>query len=385
MKKIAFILIAFLLPAIAFAQFQVVVSDEGPTDYTLSIPGYNPKIPAATMHLRFEYEPETESILLRLGSASAAPDYDKIWLPQHDFTYNEMGSYMKNRGVKLKKAKTFADQENFLNLGSKTVAASIETEGMTFNGNYDLKSTKKVKKQLDYQMVPLDGKMELHLRFKVEPRANNLKLKLRNPIPMHRSGSKGIVDFVADDVVINIKLERCGSSKELIQTAHEYEAIFEVAKAKMDELKYSPNTKKGYRDFFMNMVNAIDMDRLENASCDEVRDSYDHIMELLEDIEGSKTPVNNNNNNNNNNSVDKPQCDVKSLDAEVKSTTTKMNNLINEWSLAGDAGTKKEKKAAFDAIVKAFDAKLNSLPAGCKDKLNAKQLKKYEQAKKLIK
>lgn len=385
MKKIAFILIAFLLPAIAFAQFQVVVSDEGPTDYTLSIPGYNPKIPAATMHLRFEYEPETESILLRLGSTSAAPDYDKIWLPQHDFTYNEMGSYMKNRGVKLKKAKTFADQENFLNLGSKTVAASIETEGMTFNGNYDLKSTKKVKKQLDYQMVPLDGKMELHLRFKVEPRANNLKLKLRNPIPMHRSGSKGIVDFVADDVVINIKLERCGSSKELIQTAHEYEAIFEVAKAKMDELKYSPNTKKGYRDFFMNMVNAIDMDRLENASCDEVRDSYDHIMELLEDIEGSKTPVNNNNNNNNNNSVDKPQCDVKSLDAEVKSTTTKMNNLINEWSLAGDAGTKKEKKAAFDAIVKAFDAKLNSLPAGCKDKLNAKQLKKYEQAKKLIK
>ena len=73
------------------------------------------------------------------------------------------------------------------------------------------------------------------------------------------------------------------------------------------------------------------------------------------------------------------------LDAEVKATTTKMNNLINEWSLAGDAATKKEKKAAFDAVVKAFDAKLNSLPAGCKDKLNAKQLKKYEQAKKLIK
>jgi hypothetical protein len=76
---------------------------------------------------------------------------------------------------------------------------------------------------------------------------------------------------------------------------------------------------------------------------------------------------------------------VNALDAEVKSTTSKINNIINEWSLAGDAATKKEKKAAFDSVVKAFDAKLNSLPAGCKDKLNAKQLKKYEQAKKLIK
>jgi len=386
MKKIIFILFAFLLPATLFAQFQVLVSDEGPTDYTLSIPGYNPRIPAATMHMRFEYEPESESILLRLGSASAAPDYDKIWLPQHDFTYNEMGSYMKNRGVKLKKASTFTDQENFLNLGNKPVAASIECEGMTFNGNYDLKSSKKVKKQLDYQMVPLDGKMELQLRFKVEPRANDLKLTFRNPIPMHRKGSKGIVDFVADDVTISIKLERCGSSKELIQTAHEYESIFKVAEAKIaDELKYSPNTKKGYRDFFMNMVDAIDMDRLENASCEEVRDSYDRIMESLERIKGDSKPTNEGGGGKKDNNSGPVSCDVKALDNEVKATTTKLNNLVNDWSLASDAATKKEKKAAFEAAVKAFDAKLNSLPAGCKDKLNAKQLKNYEFVKKLIK
>lgn len=386
MKKIIFILFAFLLPATLFAQFQVLVSDEGPTDYTLSIPGYNPRIPAATMHMRFEYEPESESILLRLGSASAAPDYDKIWLPQHDFTYNEMGSYMKNRGVKLKKASTFTDQENFLNLGNKPVAASIECEGMTFNGNYDLKSSKKVKKQLDYQMVPLDGKMELQLRFKVEPRANDLKLTFRNPIPMHRKGSKGIVDFVADDVTISIKLERCGSSKELIQTAHEYESIFKVAEAKIaDELKYSPNTKKAYRDFFMNMVDAIDMDRLENASCEEVRDSYDRIMESLERIKGDSKPTNEGGGGKKDNNSGAVSCDVKALDNEVKATTTKLNNLVNDWSLASDAATKKEKKAAFEAAVKAFDAKLNSLPAGCKDKLNAKQLKNYEFVKKLIK
>lgn len=382
MKKIAFILFAFLLPATLFAQYEVLVTDEGPTDYTLSIPGYNPRIPAATMHMRFEYEPETESILIRMGSASAAPDYNAIWLPQHDFAFSEMRYYMKNRGVKMKKAKTFTDQENFLNLSNKPVAASIECEGMTFNGNYDLKSSKKVKKQLDYQMVPLDGKRELHLRFKVQPRANQLKLTLRNPIPMHRRGSKGILDFMADDVTINIKLERCGSSKELIQTAHEYEAIFGVAKAKMDELKYSPNTKKGYKEFFMKQVDAIDMDRFENASCDEVRDSYDRMMEILDEINGVKPDPNPNPNPNPN---PEPKCDVSALDAEVKATTTKMNNLINEWNLADNAATKKEKKAAFDAIVQAFDAKLKGLPAGCKDKLNAKQLKKYEQAKKLIK
>ena len=388
MKKIAFILFAFLLPLQMTAQYQVEVSDEGPTDYTLSIPGYNPRIPAATMHMRFEYEPETESLLIRLGSASAAPDYDKIWLPQHDFTYNEMGSYMKNRGLKLKKASTFSDQENFLNLGSKTVAASIESQGMTFDGNYDLKSTKKVKKQLDYQMVPLDGKMELHLRFKLQPRTSNLKLTLRNPIPMHRSGSKGIVDFVADDVTINIKLNRCGSVQDLVETAREYEAIFKVAEEKIaDELKYSPNTKKAYRDFFLKMVDAIDMDRLESAACDEVQDSYENMMASLERIKGDAKSDGGGKSSGGGNSGNSGavSCDVAALDAEVKSTTTKMNNLINEWSLAGDAATKKEKKAAFDAVVKAFDAKLNSLPAGCKDKLNAKQLKKYEQAKKLIK
>lgn len=385
MKKIAFILLAILLPATYFAQYQVMVSDEGPTDYTLSIPGYNQRIPAATMHMRFEYEPETESILVSMGSASAAPDYDKIWLPQHSFAFSEMGDYMKKRGVRINRANTFLDQENFLNLSSKTVAASIESKGMTFDGVYDLKSRKKVRKQLDHQMVPLDGKMELQLRFKVEPRANQMELTLRNPIPMHRKGSKGIVDFVADDVTIKIKLERCGSSKELIQTANEYVAIFEVAKAKMDELKYSPNTKKGYKDFFMKQVEAINMDRFENATCEEVRDSYDRMMELLDEIDGKVPPKPDPNPKPDPVPDPQPVCDVNALDAEVKATTSKMNNLINDWNLANDAATKKEKKAAFDATIKAFDAKLNSLPKGCKDKLNSKQLKKYEQAKKLIK
>ena len=387
MKKIAFILFAFLLPATLFAQYQVTVSDEGPTDYTLSIPGYNAKIPAATMHIRFEYEPETESILVRMGSASAAPDYDKIWLPQHEFAYDEMASYMKNRGVRLNRANTFLDQENFLNLSSKSVAASIECEGMTFNGVYDLKSPKKVRKQLDHQMVPLDGKMELQLRFKVLPRVNQMELTLRNPIPMHRKGSKGIVDFVADDVTIKIKLERCSSVQDLLQTAREYESMFRVAENKIvEELKYSPNTKKAYKDFFMNMISAVDMDRFENASCDEVRDIYDRMMESLDKINGnSKYDDSDKHGGGDDKKKETFYCDVAALDAEVKNTTTAINDLINDWSLASDPATKAEKKNAFNAAVKAFDAKLNSLPADCKAKLNAKQMKKYEQAKKLMK
>lgn len=388
MKKIAFLLLAFLLPASYFAQYQVMVSDEGPTDYILSIPGYNQRIPAATMHLRFEYEPDTETLLVRMGSASSSPDYDKIWLPQHDFAFSDMGDYMKNRGVRINRANTFLDQESFLNLSSKTVAASIECEGMTFNGVYDLKSSKRVRKQLDHQMVPLDGKMELDLRFKVEPRATDLELTLRNPIPMHRKGSKGIVDFVADDVTIDIKLERCGSAKELLQTAREYEAMFRVAENKIaEELKYSPNTKKGYKDFFMNMIATFDMDRLENATCDEVRESYSRMMQSLDKING----FSNDDDSGKGGKGGKGEggttfnCDVAALDAEVKSTTKTINDLLNDWSLAGDAATKAEKKNAFNATVKAFDAKLNSLPADCKAKLNAKQLKKYEQAKKLMK
>ena len=68
--------------------------------------------------------------------------------------------------------------------------------------------------------------------------------------------------------------------------------------------------------------------------------------------------------------------------ADVKWTTTKLNNLVNDWSLASTPAEKAEKKASFDAIVKSFDAKLNE--ADCR-KLDPKLLKNYEFVKKLIK
>ena len=68
--------------------------------------------------------------------------------------------------------------------------------------------------------------------------------------------------------------------------------------------------------------------------------------------------------------------------ADVKSTTTKLNDLVNDWSMASTPAEKAEKKASFDAIVKSFDAKLNE--ADCR-KLDPKLLKNYEFVKKLIK
>ena len=79
----------------------------------------------------------------------------------------------------------------------------------------------------------------------------------------------------------------------------------------------------------------------------------------------------------------KTSCGVS--DSDVKSTTTKLNNLVNEWSLASSPAAKAEKKASFDATVKSFDAKLNGLSADCKKKIDSKLLKNYEFVKKLIK
>ena len=252
MKKITlFLFLVLFAPAMLFAQLDVTVVDGESTDLKVTIPGYNDRVPAAVMNLKFEFDQESDILLVRLGSAYEKPQYDKIWLPQHDILFKELGSYMKERGVKMVKSNNFSNQENFLDLGSKTVSAAIQCTGMSFTGVYDLKSPKKVKKQLDHQMVPLDGQMELDLKFKVFKGVSRTVLKLRNPIPMDRSGRKGILAFMADDVVINIKLERCKDAEQLIQTIQEYEALFQVALDKLNELKRNPSNQKAYREFIL--------------------------------------------------------------------------------------------------------------------------------------
>ena len=47
--------------------------------------------------------------------------------------------------------------------------------------------------------------------------------------------------------------------------------------------------------------------------------------------------------------------------------------------------TNEFEKASFDAAVKSFDAKLNSLSKDCKNKIDSKALKNYEFVKKLVK
>lgn len=385
MKKLSLILIAFMLfPAMLSAQYKVKAVHQEPVDLKVTIPGYNERVPAAVMNVRFEFDQETETLLLRMSKGNTECEFDKIWLPQHDVKVSEMASYMKQRGIKMKKLQTFTDQENFLNLTSRTLSASILAQGMTFTGVYDLKSPKKVKKELDHQMVPLDGKMELDLSFKINNKARKVALTLRNPIPLNRSGRKGYLGYVANDVVLNVELGRCKDAEQNIQTIQEYEAMFQVAENKLIELKKSPTTQKAYKDFILSMYNEIDLDRFEQMGCDQIQDSYENLTDCIERIQNmgkSNTPAGGGSSTTEPNT----KCDVTALNNEIKSTTTKLNNLVNDWSLAPDAASKAEKKAAFDAAVSRFDDKLNSLPAGCKGKLDAKLLKNYEFVKKLVK
>ncbi|MBR4148012.1 MAG: hypothetical protein IKU00_09050 [Bacteroidales bacterium] len=385
MKRITIFLLSVLFaPAMLFAQLNVSVSTEGSTDLKVTVPGYNERIPAAVMNLKFEFDQETETLLVRMGSTNESTKYDKIWLPQNDIPFGELSSYMNNRGVKMVKSNTFVDQENFLNLSSKTINAAIQCTGMSFTGVYDLKSPKKVKKQLDHQMVPLDGKMELDLKFKVFKGVSRTMLKLRNPIPMDRSGRKGILAFMADDIVINIKLERCKDAEQLIQTIQEYEALFQVAEDKLNELKRNPSTQKAYKEFVLRELSVIDMGRFRDADCEDVQSSYQSLMNCIDRINDMGSSSGSGYGYGSGTSQDYG-CDVNALNKEIKSTTSSLNNLVNDWSLAGSAAAKAEKKAAFDAAVKRFDDKLNSLPAGCKNKLDQKLIKNYEFVKKLVK
>lgn len=385
MKKLAFFLISFLfVPAMLFAQYEVTVSTEETTELKVEIPGYNDKVPAASMTLRFEFDQTSEILTVHCGPDKIPANYSTVWLPQHEVAYDEIGDYMNNRGVKMIKSFNYSDQESFLDFSSKKIRPAIEGIGMTFDKVYDVQPKNKVKKELDFQMIPLEGDLELNLHFKMNPGSNVAVLKLHNPIPMDRSGRKGTLGFVGDDVVINISLERCKDAEQMIQTIHEYEALFEVAENKLIELKRNPSTQKTYKDFILNEWNVINTDRFAEAACDQVQDSYNNLLDCIERIKGMATSTSSSTPSSNSGS-ESSSCDVKKLDAEVKAVTTKLNNMVNDWSLASDASSKAEKKSAFLAEVMKFDNKLKALPASCKDKIDKKLMKNYEFVKKLIK
>ena len=383
MKKLALILFT-LMPTMLFAQYQVQVASGEPQTLKVSVPAYNDRIPAAIMTMKFDFNPDTETLLVTMGSGGMpSPNYDKVWLPQHDISYSEMPTYMKNRGVKLKKAQTYVDQENFLNLGSQPVSASIAPEGMTFSGTYDLvvPKKKKVKKELDKQMVPLDGKMELNLSFKIADNRSDLKLTLRNPMPMHRSGSKAIVDFVANDITIDIQLDRCKEIRLLLATIEEYVEMFEVGEAKVNELKRKNRSLMNTVIGLLNdQYSKIDLKRFQNTGCAEIDEALDRLTTCYENINEKPKPNPNPNPN--------PDSSIKTCGvttADVKSTTNKLNGIVNKWSTASSPAQKAEHKASFDAAVKSFDAKLNALSSDCKKKIDSKVLKDYDFVKRLVK
>lgn len=386
MKKLSLILIALILfPTMLSAQYKVKVIHQEPVNLVVNIPGYNDKLAKASMNLNFEFDQETETLVIHMSKGLTDCPYNKVWLIQNEVKVSELAAYAKERGVKLKKDQTFVDQENFLNLSSRTLNPSIQCQNMTFSGVYDLESPDKVKRALDYQMVPLDGEMVLNLSFKPINKSKDVVLILRNPIPMVReSCSKGHAAFVADDVIINIELGRCKDAEQLALAIKEYENIFAAAEEKLIELKKTPSMLKSYREFVLRLYGEIDIDRFAETGCDEVEESYENLMDIMNRI-NEMTKTYSGGGGTGGGTGTSESCDVKKLNDEIKSITTKLNNLVNDWSLASDAATKANKKATFESTYKSFDDKLNNLPAGCKAKLDAKLLKNYEFVKKLVK
>jgi len=233
-------------------------------------------------------------------------------------------------------------------------------------------------------MVPLDGKMELNLSFKIADNRSDLKLTLRNPMPMHRSGSKAIVDFVANDITIDIQLDRCKESRPLLATIEEYVEMFEVGEAKVNELKRKNRSLMNTVVGLLNdQYSKIDLKRFKNTGCAEIDEKCEELGAIMERINGSS-------NDDKDKGKDKGKeekiykgCGVTT--ADVKSTTSKLNSIVNKWSTASTPAQKAEHKASFDAAVKSFDTKLNALSSDCKKKIESKVLKDYDFVKKLVK
>ena len=188
------------------------------------------------------------------------------------------------------------------------------------------------------------------------------------------------MQYKADDVVVNIHLDRCKENQALIATAKEFENMFKIGdQAVTSMMSSSRSLVPKVQKMLLDQYAAIDAKRFDGTGCSEIQASYDNMKASIEHIKSLNVKSDTKD-------KDEPvKCDVKALNAEIKSTTNKLNGMVNDWSLASDAADKAKKKAAFQAAVKAFDDKLNSLPSGCKDKLDKKLLSSYDFVKKLVK
>ena len=66
MKRISFFLLLVLFaPAMLFAQLDVTVVTGETTELKVTIPGYNDRIPAAVMSMKFEFDQDSETLLVR--------------------------------------------------------------------------------------------------------------------------------------------------------------------------------------------------------------------------------------------------------------------------------------------------------------------------------
>ena len=388
MKKV-FILLFAILPAWAFAaDYSISVNPDHPTKSSVTVKGYNDRIPTADLQLEATYSQDNKTLDIVLNSEpkpagkgkadkGKAPAPEFIWFPQNEVKFDEFKDYFKKRGGALKTSNTFNEQVSAFNLYDTSIKVAAEGKGCSFEGIELTSSQKPSKASIDRQILPLDGSSKMSLSFKLDDGARKVNITLKNPMAM---GKGKILDYMGADIEIEVNLESnfCRDNQQLLAIAQEYLAIFTAGEEKLEELQKSGRALMSKcKELLVEQYARIDIRRFDNSGCEELQFTHDDIVSCMERIKEVETAAVASNEN--------ASCDAQALNASIRAATSKLNAAANDWISAKEASVKEAKKASFDSIISETDATISNLSAACKAKLDSKILKNYETAKKLIK
>lgn len=387
MKKI-FVLLFAIMPAWAFAaDYSISVNPDKPTESTITVKGYNDRIPSVDLQLEATYSQNDKTLDIALNSVPkstgkkaekskvAAPEF--IWFPQNKVKFDEFKDYFKKRGGALKTSNTFSEQVSAFNLYDASIEMAAEGRGCTFDGIELTTSQKPSKASIDRQILPLDGSSKMNLSFKLEEGARQVVVTIKNPMAMIKGK---VLDYMGSDIEIEVNLESnfCRDNEQLLAIAQEYLAIFTAGEEKMEELQKSGRALMGKcKELLVEQYARIDIRRFDNSGCEELQYVHDDIVSCMDRIKEMDTSASA--------SAETATCDAQALNASIRTATSKLNAAANDWISSKDESVKEAKKATFNSIIAETDATINDLSAACKAKLDSKILKNYETAKKLIK
>ena len=394
-KKLATAVLA-AMPFMAFAEsaYTFNLEPDQPVTQTITVKGYNDRIPSVDLELTAQFS-KTDRVMTFKVSApkpeapagkgkkgqpakAAAGANEFVWFPQNKIKIEDFKDYFKKRGGAFKSTATFNEQISFLNLYDSSVETFADARGCNYDG-CELTSPMKLSKPIDRQILPLDGKSEMEMTFKLEEGAKKVYVILKNPMPMIKGK---VLNYIGSDIEIeiNLTIDTCKENEQLLVIAKEYLAVFAAGEAKMEELQRSGRALLAKcKELLVEQFSKIDARRFDNSGCEELQYAYDDLMSCMDRLKAYDTSAGTA-------AAEAPApCDPAALNSEIRAATSRLNGLANDWISARDEATKASQKAAFDSLVSATDATIRGLSQSCASRLDSKILNNYETAKKLIK